>query len=128
MVRRVALASLRRAVAVVDQDGFLFSRTIADNVALGRPGASSDAIRAGVGLYKSSARHGTVGGVSSRVSAHSLRRAWATIALNEDAQPIDVVLDSALLAGFQWRNIGPDRGGRSIAVSGVVDVIMGIFT
>ncbi len=28
-------------------------------------------------------------------------------------------LDSALLAGYRWRNIGPDRGGRSIAVSGV---------
>jgi photosystem II stability/assembly factor-like uncharacterized protein len=32
----------------------------------------------------------------------------------------DVVLDSALLAGYSWRNLGPDRGGRSIAVSGVV--------
>ncbi len=30
-----------------------------------------------------------------------------------------VSLDSAFLAGFQWRNIGPDRGGRSIAVTGV---------
>ena len=30
-----------------------------------------------------------------------------------------IVLDSALLAGYRWRNIGPDRGGRSIAVSGV---------
>ncbi|MGH7623890.1 MAG: VPS10 domain-containing protein, partial [Gemmatimonadaceae bacterium] len=30
-----------------------------------------------------------------------------------------VVLDSAFLAGYQWRDIGPDRGGRSIAVSGV---------
>src|SRR6267154_106328 len=30
-----------------------------------------------------------------------------------------VVLDSALLSGYKWRNIGPDRGGRSIAVSGV---------
>jgi photosystem II stability/assembly factor-like uncharacterized protein len=29
------------------------------------------------------------------------------------------VLDSAFLAGYQWRNIGPDRGGRSIAVTGV---------
>jgi photosystem II stability/assembly factor-like uncharacterized protein len=27
--------------------------------------------------------------------------------------------DSTLLAGYRWRNIGPDRGGRSIAVSGV---------
>ncbi len=30
-----------------------------------------------------------------------------------------IVLDSAVLAGYTWRNIGPDRGGRSIAVSGV---------
>ena len=27
--------------------------------------------------------------------------------------------DSALLATLKWRNVGPDRGGRSIAVSGV---------
>ena len=32
----------------------------------------------------------------------------------------EVVLDSAFLAGYRWRNLGPDRGGRSIAVSGVV--------
>ena len=30
-----------------------------------------------------------------------------------------VVLDSVFLAGYRWRNLGPDRGGRSIAVSGV---------
>jgi photosystem II stability/assembly factor-like uncharacterized protein len=30
-----------------------------------------------------------------------------------------VVVDSAFLEGYRWRNIGPDRGGRSIAVSGV---------
>ena len=34
------------------------------------------------------------------------------------AQP--PTLDSAFLAGFSWRNLGPDRGGRSIATSGVV--------
>jgi len=28
-------------------------------------------------------------------------------------------LDSTLLSAYRWRNIGPDRGGRSIAVSGV---------
>ena len=27
--------------------------------------------------------------------------------------------DSTLMAGYKWRNIGPDRGGRSIASSGV---------
>jgi len=31
----------------------------------------------------------------------------------------NVVIDSALLAGYRWRNLGPDRGGRSIAVTGV---------
>ena len=30
-----------------------------------------------------------------------------------------ILPDSALMAGYAWRNIGPDRGGRSIAVSGV---------
>ncbi len=30
-----------------------------------------------------------------------------------------VTLDSAFLSGYRWRNVGPDRGGRSIAVSGV---------
>jgi photosystem II stability/assembly factor-like uncharacterized protein len=30
-----------------------------------------------------------------------------------------VTLDSAFLAAYRWRNIGPDRGGRSIAVTGV---------
>ncbi|NIR38289.1 MAG: hypothetical protein GWO22_20640, partial [Actinobacteria bacterium] len=32
----------------------------------------------------------------------------------------EVTLDSAFLAGYAWRNLGPDRGGRSIATSGVV--------
>src|SRR5689334_21445366 len=32
---------------------------------------------------------------------------------------LPVTLDSATLAAYRWRNIGPDRGGRSVAVSGV---------
>ncbi len=31
-----------------------------------------------------------------------------------------VTLDPEFLAGYSWRNLGPDRGGRSIAVSGVM--------
>src|SRR5712671_3046578 len=31
----------------------------------------------------------------------------------------DGVLDPALVSAFKWRSVGPDRGGRSIAVSGV---------
>src|SRR5712664_3858156 len=29
------------------------------------------------------------------------------------------ILDQAIVTAFKWRSIGPDRGGRSIAVSGV---------
>src|SRR5688572_15363377 len=35
------------------------------------------------------------------------------------APPAAVALDSAMLRAYKWRNIGPDRGGRSIAASGV---------
>ena len=49
--------------------------------------------------------------------------AFVSIALpvSADAQTAQatVPLDSALLRSYRWRNIGPDRGGRSIAVSGV---------
>ena len=34
--------------------------------------------------------------------------------------PAPVQLDSTLRSAYRWRNIGPDRGGRSIAVAGVV--------
>jgi len=44
-VRDVALAELRAAVAVVRQQDVLFSRTVAENIALGRPRASTQAIR-----------------------------------------------------------------------------------
>jgi len=30
-----------------------------------------------------------------------------------------VTLDEAFLSGYRWRNVGPDRGGRSIAATGV---------
>lgn len=33
--------------------------------------------------------------------------------------PPAVAVDSTFLAAFKWRNIGPDRGGRSIAATGV---------
>ncbi|MGE3619417.1 MAG: ABC transporter ATP-binding protein [Acidimicrobiia bacterium] len=39
-LRRVDAASLRSAVVLVPQDGFLFDTTLAANVALGRPGAT----------------------------------------------------------------------------------------
>ncbi len=35
------------------------------------------------------------------------------------ARAVPAPVDSAILNSFKWRNIGPERGGRSIAVSGV---------
>src|SRR5437868_6666948 len=35
------------------------------------------------------------------------------------AQTVADALDPALVSAFKWRSVGPDRGGRSIAVSGV---------
>jgi ATP-binding cassette subfamily B protein len=45
-VRHVSLRSLRSAVAVVSDDPFLFSATVAENIAYGRPGASREEIEA----------------------------------------------------------------------------------
>lgn len=49
------------------------------------------AVKAGVGLRKSNGTRDTVNGMTSRISPHAYRRAWATIALNEKELPIDVV-------------------------------------
>jgi ABC-type multidrug transport system fused ATPase/permease subunit len=45
-VRSVDLASLRHAVAVVSDDPFLFSASVAENIAYGRPDASREEIEA----------------------------------------------------------------------------------
>jgi ABC-type multidrug transport system fused ATPase/permease subunit len=43
-VRELRLASLRRAIAVIAQDPFLFSASVSDNLAFGRPDASEEEI------------------------------------------------------------------------------------
>jgi len=45
-VRGVELSSLRQAVAVVSDDPFLFSASVAENIAYGRPGASREDVEA----------------------------------------------------------------------------------
>jgi ATP-binding cassette subfamily B protein len=45
-VRQVTLASLRRQIGLVLQDSFLFSATVAENIAYGRPEASQEEIEA----------------------------------------------------------------------------------
>jgi len=48
----------------------------------------------------------------------------SALSTRSDVRPVERVspplaLDSVLARGYRWRNIGPDRGGRSIAASGV---------
>ena len=45
-IRHVTLSSLRNAVGVVQQDVYLFSGTVAENIAYGRPNATMDEITA----------------------------------------------------------------------------------
>ncbi len=51
-VRDVTSASLRRQIAVVLQDSFLFSASIMDNIRFGRPGASDDEVIAAAELAR----------------------------------------------------------------------------
>jgi ATP-binding cassette, subfamily B, bacterial len=43
-VREWDLASLRQQISIIEQDIFLFSRTIAENIAFGKPGATQEEI------------------------------------------------------------------------------------
>src|SRR5437763_10749259 len=43
-LRDVAQASLRRQLGIVPQEGFLFAGTVTENIAFGRPDASSDEV------------------------------------------------------------------------------------
>ena len=43
-IRQVTLESLRGAIGVVQQDVYLFSGTVAENIAYGKPGASREEI------------------------------------------------------------------------------------
>ena len=49
-VRKVTLKSLRQAIGVVQQDVYLFSGTVAENIAYGKPGATHDEIVAAAKL------------------------------------------------------------------------------
>ncbi len=57
--------------------------------------------------------------VALSVLGLSLAAAPLPVSISRLAAQESVVLDSAFLAGYRWRNLGPDRGGRSIAVTGV---------
>jgi ATP-binding cassette subfamily B protein len=49
-IRRFSLASLRRQIALVPQDAWLVDGSVADNIAFGRPGSSSEQIERAAGI------------------------------------------------------------------------------
>ena len=49
-ISQVTLKSLRQAIGIVQQDVYLFSGTIRDNIAYGRPGATDEQIREAIRL------------------------------------------------------------------------------
>ena len=67
-VKDVTLASLRRQVGVVFEDSFLFSESVRDNIAYGRPEATSAEIEAAA----RAATHTT-----SSSSSHAVMTPWS---------------------------------------------------
>ncbi|GAA1017405.1 HlyB/MsbA family ABC transporter [Acrocarpospora pleiomorpha] len=59
-VREAALADLRAMVAVVAQDTYLFTGTVADNIRLGRPGATDEEV---VAAAKAASIHDFIAGL-----------------------------------------------------------------
>lgn len=125
-VRALPLSELRGAIAVVPQESFLFSTTLADNIGFGRPGASRDeitqaALQAGLGADLAGFPQGldTVvgergitlsGGQKQRVAlARAILKSPRVLILDDSLSAVDTQTEETILANlrtvFQGRTV-----------------------
>jgi len=122
-VDRVPFASLRRELAYVPQEGFLFEGSVADNVRYGKPGVSDDAVRAAfadLGLRDwvdglSQGVRTSVGERGSNLSAGerqlvAIARAWiadpAVLVLDEATSAVDPALEVQIRRAIEFLTSG----------------------
>ncbi len=139
-VRRLSTEDLRRSVVMVTQEAFLFSGSVADNIALGRPGASrseiEDAARA-VGAHEFirelpdgydtdvNKRGGRVSAGQRQLIgfARAVLARPAVLILDEATSSLDIPSErlvqnglAALLRGSSGGAGGPGAGGRTALI------------
>ncbi|HJT99849.1 MAG TPA: ABC transporter ATP-binding protein [Actinomycetes bacterium] len=103
-LRQVSLASLRSALVMVPQDGFLFDTSVAGNVRMGRPEAGDAEIRAafdtlGLGWWVDGLPRGIATRVGERGDYLSVgERQLVALARGQVADPGCLILDEATSA------------------------------
>lgn len=125
---RVRLADLRSAFALVSQDAMLFDESLADNIGLGRPGASAeaiaraaeaadvtsfaDALPLGLGTRLGEGGRSLSGGQRQRVAlARALLRDAPVLLLDEATSALDGATEARVLASLERL-----RGRRTLIV------------
>ena len=135
-LRELATADLRRNVVMVTQEAFLFSGSVADNIALGRPGASREEIEAAakaVGAHEfirelPEGYDTDVNKRGGRVSAGqrqliSFARAFlarpAVLILDEATSSLDIPSERLVQAGLAGllQGIGADSGRTALIIA-----------
>lgn len=127
-VNRMALARLRKVIGFVPQEGFLFSRSIRENIASGREGATEEEIVAAASLaqlnneiaafpdgYDTQVGERGVtlsGGQKQRTAiARALLADPSILILDDPLSAVDAATEEAILAG-----LGDYYGGRSAVI------------